>query len=113
MLILLAVMHAIFPRYFNWKNELGSLSLVNRQIMLVHTFFIALIVLLMGLLCLTCAEELLHTSLGQKISFGLAIFWIFRLFIQLFGYSSRLWKGKPFETGVHVLFTCFWGYVYP
>jgi len=77
----------------------------------VHTFFIALIILLMGILCLTSAEELIQTHLGQKISFGLGIFWVLRLFIQFFGYSSVLWKGKLFETAVHIFFIAMWGYM--
>lgn len=108
--ILLAVIHIIFPRYFQWKEQLYSLSLVNRQMMYVHTFFIALTVFLMGILCLTSADELLHTDLGQKIAIGLALFWSIRMLIQFFGYSSKLWKGKVFEFTVHIVFSCFWVY---
>ena len=56
-LILLAVVHIFFPRYFEWKEELKALSLINRQMMIVHSFFIALIVFLMGLLCLISTFE--------------------------------------------------------
>ena len=110
-LILLALVHLIFPRYFNWSAELASLNLINRQMMLVHTFFIALTVLLMGALCLTSADELISTVLGKRICLGLAVFWFTRLLIQFFGYSSSLWKGKVFETVVHVVFSFFWIYV--
>lgn len=109
--VLLGFVHIIFPKYFNWKNELSALSLINRQMMVVHTFFIALAVVLMGLLCFFCAEELTQTTLGKKISGGLAIFWGIRMFIQFFGYSPQLWKGKLFETTVHVLFSLFWIYI--
>jgi len=110
-LILLALVHIIFPKYFKWKKELKSLSLVNRQMMIVHTFFIALVVFLMGLLCLTSATELVNTKLGKTISLGLGIFWGVRFFIQLFGYSKELWKGKLFETIVHIIFSLFWLYL--
>lgn len=109
--IVLALSHIFFPRYFNWKQELAKLSLVNRQIMTVHSFFIALMVLLIGLLCLTSAHELITTPLGKRISLGLGIFWSARLLIQFVGYSSKLWKGRLFETGVHVLFAIFWTYI--
>ncbi|OQP54585.1 hypothetical protein A4H97_21690 [Niastella yeongjuensis] len=109
--IALALSHIIFPRYFNWKQELSKLSLVNRQIMLVHSFFIALMVLLIGLLCLTSAHELITTTLGKRISLGLGVFWGARLLIQLVGYSPKLWKGRLFETGVHIVFTVFWTYI--
>jgi hypothetical protein len=109
--IVLALSHVIFPRYFNWKQELSKLSLVNRQIMVVHSFFIALMVLLIGLLCLTSAHELITTTLGKRISLGLGIFWGARLLIQFVGYSSKLWKGRLFETGVHIVFSIFWAYI--
>lgn len=109
-LIVLALFHLIFPKYFNWEKELQSLSLMNRQMMWVHTIFIALTVFLMGVLCITSAEELSGTNLGRKVSLGLAIFWTTRLAIQFFGYSSKLWKGKFFETMVHLLFSLLWFY---
>jgi len=79
--------------------------------MKVHTFFIALSVFMMGLLCLYSYEDLLQTPLGNKISLGLFIFWAIRLFLQFFGYSNKLWKGKRFETVVHILFSCLWIYL--
>jgi hypothetical protein len=111
LLILLSFVHSVFPKQFNWKQELSSLSIINRQLMYVHTFFIALLLFLIGLLCLTSANELVTTGLGKKISLGLAIFWIVRLYFQFFGYSSKVWKGKLFETIVHILFSLFWTYL--
>lgn len=110
LLIVLALIHIIFPARFNWKKELLSLSLINRQVMYVHTFFIALTVLLMGILCLTSSQELTATVFGKRITLGLAIFWTIRLLIQFFGYSSTLWKGKTFETTVHIVFSALWIY---
>lgn len=111
LLIVLALIHTVFPKYFYWKKELSTLSIINRQMMIVHTFFIALTVFLMGLLCFTSSGELIETPLGKKISFGFGIFWTIRLIIQFFGYSPQLWKGKKFETTVHVLFTLLWTYL--
>jgi len=107
---LLALMHLFFPKYFNWTNELRQLSLINRQMIYVHTFFIAFILLLMGMLCLTSSTDIIETSLGTKLSLGFGLFWLIRLLIQVFGYSSLLWKGKRFETIVHVAFTLCWAY---
>jgi hypothetical protein len=110
-LIVLAIVHVIFPKYFDWKSQLSTLSLINREMMYVHTFFIAFVVLLMGILCVTSSPELVTTRLGNKICLGLGIFWGTRFLIQFFGYSSQLWKGKSFETIVHVLFSLLWGYL--
>ena len=110
LLLVLSFAHIIFPRYFKWKAEFGSVSLINRQMMYVHAFFIGFAVLLMGILCLTSATDLITTSLGKKISLGLGIFWLVRLLFQFFGYSSLLWKGKKFETAVHIFFSIAWIY---
>lgn len=78
--------------------------------MYVHTFFIALVVFLMGVLCFISAEDLVGTRLGNTITIGLAIFWTGRMIIQFFGYSSKLWMGKLFETIVHIIFSLLWIY---
>ena len=110
-LITLALVHIIFPKYFNWKKELKSLSLINRQMMTIHTFFIAFTVFLMGLLCLTSSSQLIESNLGKKISLGLGLFWSVRLFFQFFGYSADLWRGKKLETLIHILFSILWTYI--
>jgi len=111
LLLVLALLHGVFPRYFKWNQELSVLSVLTRQIFQVHTFFIALVVFLMGALCLTSSEELVSTSLGRKICLGLGVFWSLRLLFQLFVYSSALWRGKMKETVIHVLFTLTWLYL--
>jgi hypothetical protein len=111
LLMALALLHVVFPRYFRWKQETAGLSLLTRQILYVHTFFIALTVFLMGLLCVTSAAELVNTPLGRRISLGLGVFWGMRLVIQFFGYSSELWRGKVFETFAHIAFTLFWAWL--
>lgn len=110
-LMALALVHILFPTYFNWKKELRSLSLINRQMMQVHTFFIALTVFLMGLLCVTASADLIQTRLGKTLSLGLGIFWGCRMIIQFFVYSPQLWKGKTFETIVHICFSACWIYM--
>lgn len=92
-LVALALIHAVFPKVFDWKRELPLLSLVNRQLMTVHTFFIALMVFLMGLLFVSSAELLLYSALGRKILWGLSFFWLARLITQLFGYSPKIMAG--------------------
>ena len=110
LLMALSMIHIIFPKYFNWKENLTPLSLINRQMMYVHTFFIALVVFLTGLLCFTSSAELIGTHLGRKICLGFGIFWSLRLVIQFFGYSTTHWKGKPFETTIHIFFALLWAY---
>ena len=108
--ILLALVHVIFPKYFRWREELEGLTLVNRQMMYIHTFFIGLMVLLMGIFCLTSAPGIVSTPLGKRVSLGFGLFWLARAYIQFFGYSRELWRGKRRETGIHIIFSIFWLY---
>ena len=111
LLIALALLHLGFPWYFDWARELRPLSEINRQMMQAHTFFIALAVLLMGALCVTCPGDLAGTPLGRRVACGLGIFWGVRLVVQFVGYSPALWRGKAFETAAHIGFTLLWAYL--
>lgn len=110
-LIVLSLAHGGFPKHFKWRDECSSLSLINRQMMYVHTFFLALALFLMGVLCLTSANEIVETELGKKLALGLGVFWTFRLLFQFFVFSTENWKGKKFETWIHILFSLVWTYV--
>ena len=110
LLILLSLMHIIIPKYFKWERELTSVSLITKQILYVHTFFIAFIVLLMGLLCLNYSHQLVYDAFGRIISLGLFGFWLTRLIFQFLVYSPKVWRGKRFETVMHVVFAATWLY---
>ena len=62
LLALLVVVHAFVPRRLRWGEELPRLSLVNRQIFEVHTFFIVLVLALSSTLLLTSSDALLAPS---------------------------------------------------
>jgi hypothetical protein len=109
-LICLALIHIGFPGYFRWKKDLSAASLINRQMMYVHTFFIALTIFLMGIICIYNNHDLIYTTLGRQLMLAFSIFWFTRFVFQLFVYSPALWKGKRFETIVHILFTLLWMY---
>ena len=111
LLIALALLHAVFPRHFRWREETAGLTLLTRQILYIHTLFIALTVGFIGLLCVTSADDLIRTPLGRRVCIGLAVFWGIRLAVQFFGYSPELWRGKRFETTMHVLFALFWAFL--
>lgn len=109
--LLLASFHIAFPKYFNWKVEFKPLSLINSQMFYVDTFFIGLTIVLMGLLCIFYADELMSNPFGRVIALGLFIFWGIRLIFQFFVYSSKLWRGKKFETFIHIIFSMLWSYL--
>jgi hypothetical protein len=111
LLCLLSLIHIGFAKRFNWGEELKPLSLINKQMMEVHTFFVALTVMLIGLLCWFYADNLVNSQFGRVIAMGLGIFWGIRLLFQFFVYSPKLWRGKPFETTMHIIFSLLWIYL--
>ena len=111
-LLLLAAAHAIFPRLFHWKEDLSQLSLLNRQIFFVHTFFIVVVLVEFGALNLFFTQSLLEpVPLSRAILAGMASFWFLRLIVQLFVYDPNLWRGSHFRTAAHVMFTAFWSFL--
>jgi len=111
LLLLLCVMNLYVPRRFRWKEEMASLSLLNRQIFLVHSAFIILILLMFATLVLGFTRQLLEpTPLARVILAGLASFWFARLLVQWFYYDFSIWRGNRFNTIMHFVFTGVWIY---
>lgn len=110
-MLVLAASHRYYRKRFAWAEETARLSLINREIFYVHALFIVLVLVLNGSLCLFAPEALLEpTRLGRLVAGGLTFFWGTRLAVQLFVYDRNLWRGRRFETAVHVLFTVVWTY---
>lgn len=110
-LLVLSLAHIFFPRHFGWPAELRGLSTLARQVFWVHYFFIALILFMFGALSLLMTDHLLGGgALGRAVLGGFAVFWLARLFVQLFVYDKSLWRGHRLHTAMHVLFTCAWCY---
>ena len=110
--ILLAFIHFFFPDRLNWREELDRLSPINRQIFWVHTFFLCLVLVLIGALSAFATSTLAAPSrLGTLVLGGIFLFWFLRLLFQWFVYDASLWRGKRFNTVVHILFTVLWSYL--
>jgi len=112
LLLSLGIAHSFFSRYFGWEKELISLSVLTRRIFWVHSFFIALILAMLGVCSLFYTDALLEpTPLSRVLLAGIVAFWLCRLAIQFLVYDSAIWKGRPFYTFMNVAFSLFWFYV--
>lgn len=112
LLMLLGLSHIFFSRYFKWNRELADVSLFTRQVFFVHTFFIALGVVLAGAGSFVCADVLLRPGLlSRTLLAGLTLFWLCRLLVQFFTYDASLWRGDCFRTAMHIAFSALWLYV--
>jgi hypothetical protein len=111
LMMLLGTAHIFFGRYFGWRDELASLSLLTRQVFIVHCFFIALILVLLGICSLFYADTLLAPNdLSRLLLAGIVVFWLSRLLIQLFVFDSRIWRGRRFYAAMHIVFSLMWTY---
>ncbi len=112
LLLLLAAAHVFFPKELGWKEDLSKLTLLNRQIFLVHTGFIMLILVLFGVLSLGFTADLVAPSrLAAAVLGGLTLFWGSRLITQQFIYDRALWRGNRRNTILHILATLLWIYL--
>ncbi len=111
LLMLLAMLNLFLPKRFGWGAELAKVSLLTRQVFIVHCVFIVLVLVMMGVASFWYAPLLVaRTPLATVVLFGLAAFWLLRLAMQFFFYSPKLWRGNRFNTGMHILFSCVWTY---
>ena len=112
LLVLLGLSHAFFNRYFGWEQELAAVSLLTRRVFFVHSFFIALGVVLSGAVSFMYADTLLRpAALNRALLAAMVMFWLCRLLAQFFAYDSAIWRGDRFRTFMHVAFTLIWCYV--
>lgn len=108
-LLTLSLAHAPIARRLNWREEARRLSPVNAAVFRVHALFIAVTLALMGLPCLFEPSVFLErTRAGAWWTWSLAAFWALRCYCQWFVYEADLWRGKRFETALHVLFSAQW-----
>ncbi|HEX9941152.1 MAG TPA: hypothetical protein VGG03_03990 [Thermoanaerobaculia bacterium] len=112
LLLLLAAAHPLFPKQLGWKEDLAKLTLLNRQIFLVHVGFIVLILVLFGTLALFFAGDLVAPSrLAAAVLAGLTVFWGLRLLTQQLVYDRSHWRGNRRNMVIHILATLLWTYL--
>jgi hypothetical protein len=108
----LVVLNFFVPKHLRWSEDLGRISLVNRQIFEVHAKFLILILAMFAVLLLTSSAALLEPSrLSRLLLGGLTIFWGLRMLAQWFYYSPATWRGNPMRTAMHYGFSAAWIYV--
>jgi hypothetical protein len=108
-LLALAAVHIPIGRHLQWRTDAARMAPVNTSIFHVHTLFICLMLVLMGLPCLLDPQVLLEKSrAGAWLAWSFASFWAVRLYCQWYVYPRELWRGKRLETSVHVWFTLVW-----
>jgi len=94
--LLIASVNFFLPKELDYRGNLARLTPIVREVFVVQTAYIVLILVAFAGLCFGFASELAGGSpLGRALSAFLAIFWGLRFFIQLLYYEASLKRQHP------------------
>ena len=112
LMLALAAANAALPGRLRWREELARLSLLNRQVFLVHAGFVVLITVLLGSMCVLYARELLEeTPLARAMIIGLGAFWGARFLVQVVLCTRSTWRGSGSDAVLQFFFAGLCGYL--
>jgi hypothetical protein len=106
----LAVLSFFLPRILDWKADMDRMSLLVREVFVIHSWFISLTLMIWGVLTWRFAPEMAHapSELSRWLCGAMGTFWGLRCVLQWLHYSPAHWRGIPSRTVIHWL--CFAGY---
>jgi hypothetical protein len=88
------VFHAFFWYLFDWKNDLEKLSTTNKAVMQVLNLCLMLCFLIFAYISIFQTDELLNTSLGKTLLFGMVLFGLFRAIEQIIFFDLKHIRSK-------------------
>lgn len=92
----MAALNFALPKLFNYRENLPRLSPIVRQIFVVHSVYIFLVLVIFGLLCVLYPVEMISGQpMARFLNLSLAIFWLLRLGIQLLYYDAETLSHHP------------------
>lgn len=94
-----------------WKDELGGLSLLLREVFYVHKWFITIALVIFGVITLRFAGEMAMAEheMARWVAAGIGGFWAIRTIMQWSYYSASHWRGNPPRAAVHWILTISYG----
>ena len=87
--LIFTLFHLTFWKLFNWKQDLLSLSFINRCVMQILNLCLSFIFAGAAYLSLVHGEDLLATDLGHTLLKLIAIFCFFRAWLQVYFFGVR------------------------
>jgi hypothetical protein len=93
-LFIIAAANLWVPAKLNYAENLARVSPIVRQVFIIHSLFIVLVVVASGALCLFLAPRLVAVDpLSSALSGFLALFWALRFAIQILYVDSKFLRG--------------------
>lgn len=97
--------HLFFWKLFRWKEDLRSLSFINRNVMQILNLRLMWIFLVFAYVSFFHADELLKTALGKAFLISMALFWLMRA-IEQFVFFGIFGAGKTASAAFFIVFLC-------
>ena len=87
-----AIFHLFFWRLFRWKEDLASLTVINRAVMQIMNLCLLFIFLAMAYVSFFHTPEMASTDLGRTLLVAFSLLWLLRAVEQVifFGIRNRL-----------------------
>ncbi len=87
-----AIFHLLFWRLFDWKNDLKSLSFINRNVIQILNLRLIYVALVFAYISFFHAGDLLTTKIGKVLLLAIGLFWFLRAVEQrvFFGLKTSL-----------------------
>ena len=89
--LVIIVANFILPKKLRCRENLSRVSPMIRDVFVIHWIYIVFVLGIFASLCFWFAPELAGASrLGRFLSTVMAVFWLFRVPIQLFYYDPEI-----------------------
>jgi hypothetical protein len=87
-----AVFHLIFWRLFRWKEDLASLTSINRSVMQILNLCLIFVFLVIAYISIFFSSAMISTSLGKTLLIAFSLFWFQRMIEQIifFGIKNKV-----------------------
>lgn len=84
-----AAFHVLFWKLFRWKDDLSSLTVINRGVMQILNLRLIFVFLVFAYVSFFHSTELLTTGVGKVLLLANALFWLGRAIEQIFFFGLR------------------------
>ncbi len=89
--LVIIIANFVLPKKLGCRTHLARVSPMIREVFVIHWIYIVFVLGIFASLCFWFAPELAGASrLGRFLSTVMAVFWLFRVPIQLFYYDPEI-----------------------
>lgn len=87
-----AVLHLSWPWLYDWREDLRTLTFVNRSAIRVLNLSVVVVLAIFAYISLAHTADLLSSALGFAMLASMALFWLVRTIHQIVVFGLRRWR---------------------